>query len=115
MAAPNGPKREECKTIIGKRSNDIFSFSESWTRGNDVRRFLLFYGHSVCEAKIKPAPKSIAMKLVTKVSPLTAKDTIMVPRVSTAALMCFGSIMNLHLPQCAEAKDMPSIREIVIS
>jgi hypothetical protein len=76
----------------------------------------LFYGHSVCEAKINPAPKSIAMKLVTKVSPLTAKDTIMVPRVSTPALMCFGSIMNLHLRhQCAEAKDMPSMREILIA
>jgi hypothetical protein len=58
----------------------------------------------------------MAMKLVTKVSPLTAKDTIMVPRVSTPALMCFGSIMNLHLPhQYAEAKDMPRIGEIVIS
>jgi hypothetical protein len=55
------------------------------------------------------------MKLVTKVSPLTAKATIMEPRVSTPALMCFGSITNLHLPhKCAEAKDMPNPKEIVI-
>ena len=53
-----------------------------------------FYGHSVCEAKINPAPKSIAKKLVTKVSPVAAKDTIMAPRVSAPALMCFGSIIN---------------------
>jgi hypothetical protein len=57
-----------------------------------------FYGHSVCEAKINPAPKSIAKKLVTKVSPLAAKDTIIAPRVSAPALMCFGSIINLALP-----------------
>jgi hypothetical protein len=44
---------------------------------------LKIYGQSVCEAKINPAPKSIAKKLVTKESPLAAKDTIMAPRVST--------------------------------
>src|SRR4029450_6298531 len=57
-----------------------------------------FYGHIVCEAKINPAPKSIAKKLVTKVSPLAPKDTIIAPRVSAPALMCFGSIINLALP-----------------
>src|SRR5262245_48034107 len=55
------------------------------------------YGQSVCEAKINPAPKSIAKKLVTKESPLAAKDTIIAPRVSTPAVMCFGSIINLAI------------------
>jgi hypothetical protein len=53
------------------------------------------YGHKVCEAKINPAPKSINIKLVTKVSPLAAKDKIMAPIVSAPALMCFGSIINV--------------------
>ena len=74
-----------------------------------------FYGHSVCEAKINPAPKSRARKLVTKVSPLAAKDTITAPSVNAPALMCFGSIITLVLlHQCTEAKDMPSISAILI-
>lgn len=73
-----------------------------------------FYGHSVCDAKINPAPKSIAKKLVTKVSPLAAKDTIIAPSVSAPALMCFGSIINLALPYQYEAKDMPEISEALI-
>src|SRR5262249_50080264 len=68
------------------------------------------YGQSVCEAKINPAPKSIAKKLVRKESPLAAKDTIMAPRVSTPALMCFGSIINLALPTSRyEAKNIPNM------
>src|SRR5215813_5313155 len=53
------------------------------------------YGHRVCETKINPAPKSKKIKLVTKFSPLAAKDTIIAPRVSTPAFMCFGSIIDV--------------------
>ena len=75
----------------------IFGITET---ENDMPTSLLqpFYGHSVCEAKINPAPTSIAMKLVTKVSPLAAQDTIMAPRVSAPALMCFRSIISFGPP-----------------
>jgi hypothetical protein len=98
-----GPKSQSAESesqIIGNGSNDIFHFRNYGNRKRCAKILLSpSYGHSVCEAKINPAPKSIAMKLVTKVSPLAAKDTIMAPRVSAPALMCFGSIINLALLQ----------------
>ena len=76
---------------------------------------LLAYGHKVCDAKTKPAPKSINIKLVTKVSPLAAKDKIMAPIVSVPAFMCFGSIINVALPhQQTKARGMPEMSTMLI-
>jgi hypothetical protein len=49
-----GPKSQSAESesqIIGKGSNDIFSFSELRKRGNDVRR--VFFGHFTATAFAK--------------------------------------------------------------